>query len=101
MDAPVKKTRAERAAEKVAREAARREAIERLKKTAFTAPPWLSTAGVLRTRAWIKQAQRCQRLSETQRVKPERLTAAADALQAIETKSLEDLNKTINPKHYV
>lgn len=101
MDAPAKKTTAERQAEKIAKEAARREAIERLKKVAFTAPPWLSTAGVLRTRAWIKQATKCQRLSYTRRVTAERLNAAADALQKVETESLAKLSETINPSHYV
>lgn len=39
MSETAKKTRAERLAEKAAKEAARKQAIELLKKTAFTPPP--------------------------------------------------------------
>lgn len=96
-----KKTKADRLAEKALKEQQRLEAIEALKQACSTPPPWISSAGIVRTRAWLKLAGKCQRMTGTRRVSASRLNQAIENLQQVETQSLDQLQKLITPTRHV
>lgn len=89
---------AERHAAKQAEEAKRVELRQQLAQASAKPPASFTDWGVFRTRAWLAQAKRAQRLAKSTRVGSERLALVLNLIREAETAPIQTITKTLLAK---